>query len=159
MFICSLRAGTLRFFGVIALALAVLVTLIAFVPALSPVRATAAEPAEAHDFEKAGTNEERVAFLASFGYQVQPEPTESEKVTVPRNFDKVFAAYNELQKKQGLDLAPYAGKTVERYTYTVLNYPDYDGVVYANLLVYRGRVIGGDVCAADANGFLHGFEK
>ena len=158
MFVCSLRAGTLRFFGVVALALAVLITLIAFVPALSPVKATAAEPA-LHDYEKARTNEERVAFLASFGYEVTPEPAESETVTVPRDFDKVFAAYNELQKQQGLDLAPYAGKTVERYTYTVQNYPDFEGTVYANLLVYRGRIIGGDVCSADANGFLHGFQK
>lgn len=159
MFICSLRAGTLRFFGVVALALAVLVTLIAFVPALSPVKATAAEPEPAHNYEKVRTNEDRVAFLTSFGYEVSPQAVESETVTVPKDFDKVFAAYNELQKKQGLDLTPYAGKTVERYTYTVQNYPDFDGVVYANLLIYRGRVIGGDVCSADANGFLHGFQK
>jgi hypothetical protein len=71
----------------------------------------------------------------------------------------VFAAYNELQRTQGLDLTPYAGKTVERYTYTVTNYNGFDGTVLANLLVYRGRVIGGDVCSADTNGFLHGFSK
>ena len=156
MFVCSLRAGTLRFFGVIALALAVLVTLIAFVPALSPVKATAAEPARD---DRARTDAERVAYLASFGWQVEEKPTESETVTLPKDFDKVFAAYNELQRQQGFDLTAYAGKTVERYTYTVLQYPDYDGTVYANLLVYRGHVIGGDVCAADANGFLHGFQK
>ena len=158
MFVCSLRAGTLRFFGVVALALAVLVTLIAFVPVFTPVRATAAA-AEGRQYEKVRSNEDRTAFLASFGWQVSPEPVEQETVTVPRDFDKVFAAYNELQKKQGLDLAPYAGKTVERYTYAVLNYPDYAGTVYANLLIRRGRVIGGDICSADAGGFLHGFEK
>ena len=87
------------------------------------------------------------------------KPAESETVTLPKDFDKVFAAYNELQKQQGFDLAAYAGKTVERYTYIVQNYPDYDGTVYANLLVSRGRVIGGDVCAAEANGFLHGLQK
>lgn len=156
MFVCSLRAGTLRFFGVIALALAVLVTLIAFVPALSPVRATAAAPTRS---DKAGTEEERIAYLASYGWQVDPKPVESETVTLPKDFDKVFAAYNELQKQQGFDLADYAGKTVERYTYTVQNYPDYNGTVYANLLVRRGRVVGGDVSAAEANGFLHGLQK
>ncbi len=156
MFVCSLRAGTLRFFGVVALALAVLVTLIAFVPALSPVKATAAEPAREN---RARNDEERVAYLASYGWQVSEKPTESQTVTLPKDFDKVFAAYNELQKQQGFDLSEYAGKTVERYTYTVENYPDYDGTVYANLLVSRGRVIGGDVCSAEANGFLHGFQK
>lgn len=156
MFVCSLRAGTLRFFGVVALALAVLVTLIAFVPALTPVKATAAEPAREN---RARTDEERVAYLASYGWQVSEKPTESQTVTLPKDFDKVFAAYNELQKRQGFDLTDYAGKTVERYTYTVENYPDHDGVVYANLLVSRGRVIGGDVCSAEASGFLHGFQK
>ena len=39
------------------------------------------------------------------------------------------------------------------------NYPDYEGTVYANVLVYRNRVIGGDICSADVSGFVHGFEK
>ena len=30
-----------------------------------------------------------------------------------------------------------------RYTYKVLNYPNYDGTVYANILVYRNRVVAG----------------
>ena len=78
-------------------------------------------------------------------------------VTIPREFDKVFAAYNEMQRGQGLDLSTYSGKTVERYTYTVTNYENYEGTVLANLLIYRGRVIGGDICSADTAGFVHGF--
>ena len=42
------------------------------------------------------------------------------------------------------------------------NYPGYenkDGVVRANLLVYEGRVIGGDVCSVELDGFMQGFEK
>ena len=46
-----------------------------------------------------------------------------------------------------------------RYTYEITNYPDYKGTVYANLIVYRDRIIGGDICTADVNGFIHGFEK
>ena len=46
-----------------------------------------------------------------------------------------------------------------RYTFTVTDYPDYEGTVYANVLTYRGRVIGGDICSSDVNGFIHGFEK
>jgi len=34
-----------------------------------------------------------------------------------------------------------------------------EGKVYANILVYRNKVIGGDICSADASGFIHGFEK
>ena len=105
------------------------------------------------------SNEERIAFLSSFGWEVEGEPLESATVTIPREFDKVFAAYNELQRGQGLDLSAYGGRTVERYTYTVKNYGGYEGTVLANLLIYRGRVIGGDVCSADASGFVHGFTK
>ena len=46
-----------------------------------------------------------------------------------------------------------------RYTYELTNYDGYDGKVYVNMIVYRNRVIGGDVCSADVNGFIHGFEK
>lgn len=159
MFIYSMRAGTIRFFGVICLALAALVTLIAFVPELQPVSAEAGEELQEISYEKVKTNEDRIAFLAQFGWQVDQTPTESTTVAIPREFDKVFAAYNELQKRQGLDLSSYASRTAQRYTYTVTNYEGYDGTVLANVLIYRGRVIGGDICAADTNGFIHGFSK
>ena len=42
---------------------------------------------------------------------------------------------------------------------SVTNYPGYSGTVHANVIVYRNRVIGGDVCSADVGGFIHGFEK
>ncbi len=159
MFIYSMRAGTIRFFGVICLALATLVALIAFVPELQPVSAETGEDTATIAYEKVKTNEERIAFLAQFGWEVDATPTESTTVTIPKEFDKVFASYNELQRTQGLDLGSYAGRTVERYTYTVSNYEGYEGTVLANLLVYRGRVIGGDVCSADTTGFIHGFSK
>ena len=161
MFVCSLRAGTIRFFCIVLVALIGLASLMAFVPELQPAAATGSEAVESDSisYEKRRTNEDRIAFQEHFGWQVEATPTESTTVTIPREFDKVFAAYNELQRKQGLDLSAYAGKTVERYTYTVTNYEGYEGTVYANLLIRRGRVIGGDVCAADSAGFVHGFEK
>ncbi len=160
MFVYSMRAGTLRFFAIIAVALAVLVALIAFVPQLTPTDAAdeVASDAVTYNFEKIKTNEDRIAFLAQFGWEVASEPTESTTVTIPREFDKVFSAYNEIQRAQGLDLTAHAGRTVERYTYTVKNYTGYDGAVLANLLVHRGKVIGGDICSAESGGFLHGFK-
>ena len=159
MFIYSMRAGTIRFFGVICLALATLVALIAFVPELQPVSAEPVEQTQTITYDKIRSNEDRIAFLDQFGWQVEPTPTESTTVTIPAEFDKVFASYNELQRRQGLDLSGYASRTVERYTYKITNYEGYNGTVLANLLVSRGRVIGGDICAADTNGFIHGFSK
>lgn len=155
-----MRAGTIRFFGVICLALATLVALIAFVPELQPVSAEPVEQTQTITYDKIRSNEDRIAFLSQFGWQVEPTPTESTTVTIPAEFDKVFASYNELQRRQGLDLSGYASRTVERYTYKITNYEGYDGTtVQANLLISRGRVIGGDVCSADTNGFIHGFSK
>lgn len=159
MFVYSMRAGTLRFFGVVFLALAALVTLIVFVPELQPASAEVSEEVSAVSYEKIKDNENRIDFLSSLGWEVENTPIEDTTVQIPKEFDKVFGAYNELQRSQGLDLTEYAGKTVERYTYKVTNYKEHEGTVYANLLIYRGRVIGGDICSADSNGFIHGFKK
>ena len=161
MFIYSLRASTVKLVGVICVALTVLITLIAFVPtyAVPSHGSTDVDGEISYRYDKVKTAADAVEFLAQFGWEVTAEPVECKTVTIPAEFDKVFAAYNEIQKEQGLNLNKFKGKDVTRYTFCVTNYPDYEGTVYANVLVYRNRVIGGDVCSADATGFVHGFEK
>ena len=158
MFVYSMRASTVRFFAVVILSLLSLVTLIALVPKLQPVSAAGEAEESEISYENVRTDEERAAFLAQFGWEVDPTPVSSERVTIPAEFDKVFAAYNEIQKAQGLNLLKYKNKEVTRYTYRITNYADFEGTVYANVLVYRNRVIGGDICSADVSGFIHGFE-
>ena len=158
MFIYSLRASTVKLVGVACVALTVLITLIAFIPTYVSGSSTT-DAAVSYSYDKVKTAEDAVGFLSQFGWQVEAEPMEVKTVTIPSEFDKVFAAYNELQKEQGLNLSRYKGKDVTRYTFTVANYAGFDGTVYANVLVYRNRVIGGDICSADASGFIHGFES
>lgn len=161
MFIYSLRAGTLKLIGVVCVALTVLITLIAFVPTYTSgsVSPASADQTVNYSYDKVRSSGDAANFLSQFGWTVDAEPAEVESVTIPAEFDKVYAAYNELQKSQGLNLAKYRGKEVKRYTFTVTNYEGYDGTVLANVLVYRNRVIGGDVCSADASGFVQGFER
>ena len=160
MFVYSMRASTIKLVGVICVALTVLITLIAFVPTYSVSGNTADADAEvSYSYDKVKTVSDAAAFLSQFGWKVDSTPVEIKTVTVPAEFDKVFAAYNELQKVQGLNLSKYKGREVTRYTFRITNYEGYDGSVLANVLVYRNRVIGGDVCSADASGFVHGFEK
>ncbi len=156
MFIYSMRAGTIKLVGVVCVALTLLITLIAFVPTYSVP--TSAETEVQYSYEKVKSAEDAAAFLSQFGWTVEPAPVEVKSVTLPTEFDKVFAAYNEIQKEQGLNLLKYKGKELTRYTFAVTNYADYEGTVYANVLVYRNRVVGGDVCSADVSGFIHGFE-
>ena len=162
MFIYSFRASTIKLVGVICVALTVLITLIAFVPTYAITSQTGASPDDtsvSYSYDKVKTAADAAEFLSQFGWTVAPEPIETKAVTIPAEFDKVFAAYNELQKSQGLNLTKYKNKEVTRYTFSVTNYEGYNGTVYANVLVYRNRVIGGDICSADVSGFVHGFEK
>ncbi len=159
MFIYSLHANTIKFFAVICLSLAALIALIAFVPTYVTGDSQQVGLEVSYNYEKIKSNEDRINFLKQFGIEVEAEPTKEQKVTIPKDFDKIFAEYNEIQRRQGLDLAAFRKKTVTRYTYKVTNYEDYEGDVYVNILVYRNTVIGGDVCSADVNGFVHGFER
>ena len=168
MFIYSLRASTLKFFGIIAVTLAALIAIIVFVPVYaqgtgqvddSPVNATGNNGSVTYSYDKVKDVGDAVEFLSQFGWTVNGSTVQTQKVTIPEEFDKVFASYNELQKEQGLDLSKYRKKELTRYTFEVTNYNGYDGKVYANVLVYRNKVVGGDICSADVTGFVHGFEK
>lgn len=161
MFVYSMRANTLKFIGIISVALVTLITLITLIPSYEsepPVNSSEVYAKdESINYEKIKTNEDRVNFLSQFGWQVNAEPEEVADVVIPAEFDKVFAGYNEIQKGQALDLSKYKKKSMSRYTYVVTNYPEYEGKVYANILVYRNKVVGGDICSANIDGFIHGF--
>ena len=110
---------------------------------------------------KASNSAERTAFLAQFGWKISDEPVEISEVIIPEDFDAGYAEYAGMNKEQGLDLEPYKGLRAKRWTYDVLNYPGLEnltGTVQANLLIYEGRVIGGDICSLEQGGFIHGFE-
>lgn len=161
MFVYSLKASTLKFFAVVCVALTALVMMITFIPSYDggEIKYITTGNESKINYSKIKTNEDRIAFLSQFGWRVEQTPVEEVEVTVPEKFDKVFNGYNEIQKRQGLDLSKYKGKTVTRYTYEVTNYENENGKVYANVIVYRNKVIGGDICSAKVGGFIHGFSK
>ncbi|MDO5141486.1 MAG: DUF4830 domain-containing protein [Eubacteriales bacterium] len=123
---------------------------------------TASAPAEAQGMaldSKLKTNEQRVALLASYGWQVEPEPRSEREVQIPKTFDETYQAYNAIQRAQGLDLVPYQGKRAMLYTYELLDYPTGAAGVTANLLIRRDRLIAADISAAEADGFVHGLTE
>ena len=159
MFICTIRANTLKFFSVIAVSILVLCAIVIAIPEYAPVSTKAVmTEAEKYDYDKVKSAEDARRFLAQFGWETDEAPLEEVKIKIPGEFDKVMNSYNDLQLNQGLDLSKYRGKEVTRYTFKVTNYPDYKGTVTANVIVYKNRVIGGDVCSSDVTGFIHGFE-
>lgn len=150
MFVYSVRASTVRFFAVIVLTLLVLVGAIA----LGNTGAVAAYADGSVSFSGIKTNEDRLEFISQFGIQVAGEAKEEKVFTVPENFDRIIAGYNEIQKEQGLDLAKYKNKKVTRYTYETMGYEDYEGPVSINLIVYRNKIIACDISSQAPDGFV-----
>ena len=101
-------------------------------------------------------NDDRIAYLESFGWEVAEEPIEEVTVTIPQYFDEVFRHYNEIQIEQGFDLSKYAGLEAVRYTYSITNYPTGETCIVADIIVYRNEVIAGDVQSTALEGFMHG---
>lgn len=109
---------------------------------------------------KAQTNQQRIEFLSKFGYDVISEPKQTKDIIIPEQFDDTYNNYNELQKQQGFNLESYKGKCAKSYSYAVKNYPDMENSeneVRANLIVYNGKIIGGDICSVRLDGFMHAF--
>ena len=50
------------------------------------------------------TNEDRVAYLESYGWQVSADPIAVEELIIPEQFDETYSQYLELQASQGFDL-------------------------------------------------------
>ena len=155
MFVCSVRASTVKFFAVIVLTLAVLIGAIA----IGNLGAAEASAASRIDFGGIKTNEDRLEFISQFGIEASGEEKERVDFTVPESFDKVIAGYNELQREQGLDLSKYKNKKVTRYTYSVNGYKDYKGEVNINLIIYRNTVIACDISSASPDGFIEPLVK
>lgn len=95
----------------------------------------------------AETAQQRTDFLNKLGYSPVIESEETENITIPTVFSDVYKNYNELQKQVGADLALYKGAPCQRFTYR-----DGDSEYRLNIIVYKGRIIGGDRCTAALDG-------
>ncbi|MEG2421077.1 MAG: DUF4830 domain-containing protein [Oscillospiraceae bacterium] len=102
------------------------------------------------------TPEDRVAYLEGLGWTVKSEPLSVEELLIPKTFDESYADYLALQTEQGFDLSKYCGKRLRRYTYEITNYPTGEEGVQVSILVFRNRIVGGDVLSTQQDGFLHG---
>ncbi len=64
---------------------------------------------------------------------------------VPQEFNDIYTIYNELQKKQGLDLEKYKGEESTIYTYKLKDKVIEDNDSYMCVMVCDERVIGGHI--------------
>ncbi len=156
MFVFSVRANKPKLIAALCVLLVVLVIISFFIDGEnSPV--TKGTEINA----KATTAEERIAFLSQFGWEINEDPVEVTEVIIPSEFNDTYSKYNEIQKKQSMDLEPYKGKRVKKWVYEVKNFPGYaeeSGCIRATLLVFEGIVIGGDISSLEPEGFMQGFD-
>lgn len=150
MFIFTAKVSKFKLLAIAGAAVLVLVLVI-----LLANRSGAADIAETAA-AKLETPESRVEYLAGLGYTVSPDPVKTQEVRIPKEFTEVYEQYNAIQKAQGFDLKKYQGKGVLQYVYQVENYPGAEEgePVYATLLLYKGKLIGGDLSRGGAEGFL-----
>ena len=121
------------------------------------VRQTAAQSTVKSEKIAGETEQQRQAFIRSFGWEIEEEPLTVMEVKIPDEFDAVYEEYNTLQKTQGMDLSKLKGKRCKKYQYAVLNYPDRPEYITCTLLVRDGKIVGGDISCAGEDGFTHGF--
>ncbi len=107
---------------------------------------------------RAENAEEVKTYIESLGYETTGEATNKE-VVIPREFDEVYENYNEIQKECGFDLSGYKGSRATLYTYSLSGYPGCDEEVLCDVLVCKGRVVGGNVYTLRLDGFMHGLKE
>ena len=98
MFIYSVRSSTLKFFGIIGVAVVTLVALIFLIPTYS--QATTKEIATMNEnisFDNIKSSNDAIRFLEQYGWTVVAMPIEECEITIPKEFDKVLTTYNEIQ--------------------------------------------------------------
>ena len=148
MFICSVKATTLRFVMIVALSVTVLIGMSVFYASEEPVLSGTDVR-----YDGISTETDRREFLSALGYSAVGDAQSTVEYTMPATLDTVLQSYNELQKEQGFDLSRYAKKTVTRYTYEGTD-PRHEGKVFVNLIVYRDKVIAADVTCAEGHDFV-----
>lgn len=94
------------------------------------------------------TNAQRVEYIESLRVAILSDNYKMKTVTIPQEFGKVYSNYNQLQLSANFDLRDYRGKEVTVYTYDCQD----DKVV--NLMVYKGRLIGGDISETSLGGSM-----
>ncbi len=106
-------------------------------------------------FSRAFGEKPYYTIVRKMGYDdVSSQPVEIAEVVIPAEFNKVYQHYNNLLKEGGYDLTDYRGKKCLRYTYLI---PSINA--RANILVYDGEIIGGDVSGITLDGIMIPIKK
>ncbi len=162
MFVYSLKASRLKLILALLLLFVAVILCVTLVAGRGGGDARVSAVSERSvRFDGIKTEEDLVAFAKGLGMEIKVPAYGKTDVDIPRVFDAVYKKYNDVQRRQGLDLTRYRGKTLARYTYELTNYPgipaDSGEKVFLTLFVYRNKVVAGDISSKAMGGFVRTF--
>lgn len=136
----------------IILAISVLIILIFVLPSKGVMTS-------ANLLKDGSSNEKRIEYIRSFGWDVAEDAKEKSHTLIPEVFSKTLEEYNRMQQKSGFDLRPLAGKEIVRFSYKLLNHPLDKNYARVNIFVHQGKIVAADVSSTKLDGFMHSIEK
>ena len=103
----------------------------------------------------------RTEYLKSIGCYVKSQSETKKDIMIPYDFSDVYINYNEIQKQAGFDLTAYKGCKCQLFSYEVEAFGEIEDIEYfkANIIVYNGRIIGGDISSAKIDGEMYPLRK
>lgn len=147
--IVSVRSSTLKFAAVLIAGVLAVTAMVIFLPPLPGD--TEAFGNETVDYANVETAEDAARFLEQFGLKAEKTFFSDKTVTLPAQYEGVFAEYAGLQRKQGFDLSAFAGKKLRKITLEMSSGQGLDGWL-ATLFIYRKTVVGGDISSGGPTG-------
>ncbi len=107
------------------------------------------------------TYAKRTDFLKGLGCEIFNDTESRKQITVPLEFSPVYKTYNALNKKAGYDLTRFKGEKCTVYSFSVKSFADLGEQDYptANIIVYNGRIIGGDISSAKIDGKMYPLKR
>lgn len=96
------------------------------------------------------TDKARREFISGIGFKAG-NAVEKE-IIIPTEFSETYLKYNEIQKSAGFDLSAYKGCRVKLYIFSQAAYPECSEEMRLNMIVYKGKIIGGDISSVSSDG-------
>lgn len=96
---------------------------------------------------------DRCAYLSYLGYDAISDSEYESEILIPEDFSDTYNEYNNKQIEAGFDLSNYKNVKAKMFTYRIDSFGKYSNV-YAALIVYDGKIIGGDISSIENKGFI-----
>lgn len=89
------------------------------------------------------TTQEMVDYIASKGFTVDIQTAQVAEVEIPKKFDDNFVGFNEkIKQTDNLSLEKYKGDKVNKWTFSIVDYPNGDVQASAVLLIKKEKLVG-----------------